>query len=154
MTQTILLVAIAINVSEVIIMNELKHRAHSVGQNAFHLVWKPKKAKDFLRFERVNKVCEGSIRLIAFQSKCKIYELQVMPDHIHLFVELPPTISVSKALQLFKGKSSAVLGRTFPFLGRMEHIWSPGKFFRSVGSVSFETIQRYIRESQGEWRFA
>ena len=84
-------------------MNELTYRSHSVGQNAFHFVWKPKYASDFLKYEQVNKVCQGAIRLVAIQYNCKIYELQVMPDHIHLFVELPPTISVSKALQLFKG---------------------------------------------------
>jgi len=134
--------------------DNLRHRPHSVGQNAFHLVWKPKYASNFLRFEAVNKVCIGSIRLVALQYKMEIYELQVMPDHIHLFVELPPTISVSKALQLFKGISSRILRRRFKFLTKIPMIWSRGKFFRSVGNVSFETIQRYIRESQGEWKFA
>jgi len=132
-------------------MTELYHRSHSVGQNAFHFVWKPKYSSTFLRFEQVNKVCQGALRLIALQAKCKIYELQVMPDHIHLFVELPPTLCVSKALQLFKGKSSRVLRRRFPFLCNIPMIWSKGKFFRSVGNVSFETIQRYIKESQDSW---
>jgi len=134
-------------------MNELICRSHSVGQNAFHFVWKPKYSSDFLKYEAVNKVCVGSIKLIAMKYSCKIYELQVMPDHIHLFVELPPTISVSKALQLFKGISSRILRRRFKFLTKIPMIWSKGKFFRSVGNVSFETIQRYIAESQGEWKF-
>ena len=135
-------------------MTELYHRSHSVGQNAFHFVWKPKYASSFLRFEEINKVCQGALRLVAFQQKCKIYELQVMPDHIHLFVELPPTLCVSKALQLFKGISSIILRRRFRFLTKIPMIWSKGKFFRSVGNVSFDTIQRYIRESQGEWAFS
>ena len=78
-------------------------------------MWKPKYSSKFLRFKEVNKVCEGSIRLIAYQNKCKIYESQVMEDHIHLFVELPPTLSVSKALQYFKGTSSRILRRRFKF---------------------------------------
>ena len=135
-------------------MTELYHRAHSVGQNAFHLVWKPKYSSKFLRFKEVNKVCEGSIRLVAYQKKCKIYELQVMEDHIHLFVELPPTLSVSKALQYFKGISSRILRRRFKFLNNIPMIWSKGKFFRSVGNVSFDTIKKYIAQSQGEWKFA
>ena len=134
-------------------MTELIYRSHSVGQNAFHFVWKPKYASDFLKYESVNKVCAGSLRLIAFKYKCKIYELRVMPDHIHLFVELPPTISVSKALQLFKGISSRILRRRFKFLTKIPMIWSKGKFFRSVGNVSFETIQHYIAQSQGNWKF-
>jgi putative transposase len=134
--------------------NNLTHRSHSVGQNAFHLVWKPKYSSSFLRYVPVNKVCSGAIKLVAYQYKMRIYELQVMPDHIHLFVELPPTISVSKALQLFKGISSRILRRRFKFLTKIPMIWSKGKFFRSVGNVSFDTIQRYIAESQGEWNFA
>lgn len=134
-------------------INELTYRSHSVGQNAFHLVWKPKYSSKFLQYPNVNKVCQGAIKLISLQYKCKIYELQVMPDHIHLFVELPPTISVSKALQLFKGKSSRILRRRFRFLNKIPMIWSKGKFFRSVGNVSFETIQKYITQSQGEWTF-
>jgi putative transposase len=134
-------------------MSNLTHRSHSVGQNAFHFVWKPKYASSFLRFADVNKVCTGSLRMIAIQKGCKVYELQVMPDHIHLFVELPPTMSVSQALQAFKGISSRILRRRFRFLTKIPMIWSKGKFFRSVGSVSFETIQRYIAQSQGEWKF-
>jgi len=134
-------------------MTDLYHRSHSVGQNAFHLVWKPKYSSSFLRFKDVNKVCKGTLYMIAMQKKCKIYELQVMPDHIHLFVELPPTLSVSKALQAFKGISSRVLRRRFKFLTRIPMIWSKGKFFRSVGNVNFQTIQHYISQSQGEWKF-
>ncbi len=135
-------------------MTELTYRSHSVGQNAFHFVWKPKYASKFLRYTKTNKVCEGAIRLIALQYACKIYELQVMPDHIHLFVELPPTISVSKAFQYFKGISSRILRRRFKFLTKIPMIWSKGKFFRSVGNVSFQVIQNYIAESQGEWNFS
>ncbi len=134
-------------------MTKLTYRSHSVGQNAFHFVWKPKYSSKFLKYITVNKVCNGAIRLIAYQYNCTIYELQVMPDHIHLFVELPPTISVSKALQLFKGISSRILRRRFKFLTKIPMIWSKGKFFRSVGNVSFDTIQNYISESQGEWNF-
>jgi len=134
-------------------MNEITHRSHSVGQNAFHFVWKPKYSNHFLKYHATNKVCRGAIKLVAYQYKMKIYELQVMSDHIHLFIELPPTISVSKALQLLKGISSRILRRRFRFLTKIPMIWSKGKFFRSVGNVKFETIQRYIAESQGDWSF-
>jgi len=135
-------------------MNKLTYRSHSVGQNAFHFVWKPKYASKFLKYESVNSVCQGSLRLIAHQKNCKIYELQVMQDHIHLFVELPPTLCVSQAFQYFKGISSRILRRRFKFLTKISTIWSKGKFYRSVGNVSFQTIENYIRESQGEWNYS
>ena len=135
---------------------ELKHFQHAVGQNAFHLVWKPKYAKDPFKFEVVRQHCEQFLNEIAEEHNCEIYELKVMPDHIHLFVELPPTLSVSKALQLFKGKSSYKLFRQHPWLRRhfrKGHFWSPGKFFRSVGNVTSEVIEHYIAQSQGSWKF-
>jgi len=135
-------------------MNKLTYRTHSVGQNAFHFVWKPKYSSKFLKYYVVNKVCVGAITLVAYQKNCKIYELQVMSDHIHLFVELPPTLCVSKALQFFKGISSRILRRRFKFLTKIPMIWSKGKFYRSVGNISFQTIENYIRESQGEWAYS
>ncbi len=129
-------------------------RAHSVGQNAYHLVWKPKYAVPVFRSEHFRRVCDGVLRMIAWQHGMKVYELQVMPDHVHLFVEMPPTLCVSKALQLFKGISSRVLRRNFSYLRQFEHLWSPGKFFRSVGNVTADVIVHYIRESQGGWNFA
>jgi putative transposase len=134
-------------------MTKLYYRSHSVGQNAFHFVWKPKYSSKFLKYKSTNKVCQGAIRLIALQKNCKIYELQVMDDHIHLFVELPPTLSVSKALQFFKGISSRIMRRRFKFLTKIPMIWSKGKFYRSVGNVNFSTIQNYISHSQGNWDY-
>jgi len=130
----------------------LKYKSHSVGQNAYHLVWKPYRARPLFKNFKFRKVCEGSLKLTAYVYGFKIYELQVMPDHIHLFVECPSTISVSKALQLFKGRASRTLRRNFSYLAENQpRLWSKGKFYRSVGNVSWEVIQNYIASSQGSW---
>ena len=137
-------------------MEGLEHRRHSVGQNAFHLVWKPKYAKDPFKFMIVRRHCEQFLREIARSKGIEIYELQVEPDHIHIFVGLPPTLSVSKALQLLKGGSSYKLFRQHPWLRRhfrKGHFWSPGKFFRSVGNVTAEVIKAYINDSHHHWTF-
>jgi putative transposase len=132
----------------------LRSRAHSVGQNAYHLVWKPKYADPVFRSQHFRRVCDGVLRMVAFQHNMYVYELQVMPDHVHLFVEVPPTLCVSQALRLFKGISSRVLRRNFSYLRERKCLWSPGKFFRSVGNVTSDVIAHYIRESQGGWNFA
>ena len=75
-----------------------------------------------------------------------------MPDHVHCFVGLHPTMSICKALQLLKGFSAKKIFEHHPWLRkyfRTGHLWSPGKFFRSVGSVTKEAIEHYIRESNG-----
>jgi len=129
----------------------LKHTKHAVGQNAYHLVWKTKYALDLFKSVYYRKVCEGALRQVAMKYGYKIYEMQVMPDHVHLFVECPKNISISKTLQLFKGISSRMLRRNFSFLREHKHHWSPGKFYRSVGNVSWDVIQNYIANSQGSW---
>jgi len=134
---------------------KLTNFRHGVGQNAYHFVWKPKYAKPVFAYERLRISCENALKQIAKKHGFEIYELQVMPDHIHLFVEVPPAMSVSKALQLFKGGSAYKLFRWHPSLRRYKNFrkgfWSPGKFFRSVGNVTADVIQHYIAQSQGSW---
>jgi len=134
----------------------LKHFKHAVGQNAQHFVWKPKYAWDPFKFFGVRVDCERFIHEVAIRHGCEIYELHVAVDHIHLFVELPPTMSVSKALQLFKGYSAFKLLQKHPWLRnyfRKGHFWSKGRFFRSVGNTTTEAVQHYIASSQGVWSF-
>ena len=134
----------------------LSHQSHSVGQNAFHFVWKPKYSWDVFKFPWMQKDCETILREAAERYGCFIHALNVQPDHVHLFVELPASLSVSKALQLFKGYSSYKLFAKHKWLRsyfRKGHFWSPGKFFRSVGNVTAETIKHYSKESQGGLKF-
>ena len=129
----------------------LKHKNHAVGQNSYHLVWKTKYAEPIFISTAYRKVCEGALRQIATNYGFHIYELQVMDNHVHLFVDIPSTMPVSKALQLFKGISSRMLRRQFSFLRDIKCLWSPGKFFRSVGNVTSDVIQNYIKYSQGHY---
>jgi len=68
-------------------MKGLNNFCDGVGQNAYHLVWKPKYARDPFKFDLVRKDCEQFLREIAEQYKFEIYELVIEPDHIHMFVE-------------------------------------------------------------------
>ena len=103
--------------------------------------------------EENKKLCEEILREVAERHKIKMAELSVMPDHIHTVVGIPPTMSVSKALQLLKGTSSRELFRRKPnFRLRYPkgHLWSPGKFYRSVGDTDAETAIQYVRDQRLE----
>ena len=129
---------------------ETTNFSHGVGQNSYHLVWKPKYSWDCFKFEWVKKDCEAILNEAVLRYGMTIYEMEVMPDHIHIFVEIPPTMSISKALNLLKGYSSFKLFQRQPWLRkyfRKGHLWSPGKFFRSVGNVTAEAIKNYIAQS-------
>ena len=129
---------------------EIKKFSHGVGQNSYYLVWKLKYFWDCFKFSWVKKDCEVILRQVIIRYKMKLFELEVMSDHIHLFVEIFSTMGVSKVLNLLKGYLSYKLFRKQKWLRnyfRKGHLWSPGKFFRSVGNVTAEAIKNYIAES-------
>jgi putative transposase len=77
-----------------------------------------------------------------------IVEMSRMPDHLHLILDVPPTMSVSEAFRLLKGCSSHELFKEKPnFRKRYPrgHFWSSGKFYRTVGDADLETTRNYVR---------
>lgn len=124
--------------------------AYSLG---YHLAWCPKYRRPVL----VGPVAERLRELIA--DKCDergwtIVALEVMPDHVHLFVRADPEASPSHIANQFKGVTSRVLRQEFPELKRrLPTLWSRSYFVSSVGNVSADTIKRYI-DTQWErpWR--
>ena len=80
-----------------------------------------------------------------------ITRLAVMPDHVHLLVELPPTVSVSKAVKTFKGGSSRALRQAHPELDEWlwgNSFWAVGYFAESVGRVTENAIKLYIENQR------
>ena len=141
-------------------MVNLEHNNHSVGQSAYHIVFRPRYNVCVFRHPWVKQVCEDALKETAKNHNITIYEMKVVSDHIHMFVGLPPTLSLSKAFQLIKGASSRkILQRCtkwrafFSYDGRQQpHLWSKGKFYRSVGNVKADIIQNYIANSN-KWDF-
>ena len=134
-------------------MGELKSRSHSFGQNCFHLIWSPKYRFSMLKPEPIRAMCEHSLRFVAGKYGMRIHEMRILPEHVHLFIEIPPSMSVSMAFQYLKGVSSCMLRRRFPWLRKFPCLWSKGKFYRSVGSVTSDVVEHYIRHSQGNWEY-
>ena len=86
----------------------------SVGLNQFHFEWCPKYRNNAFDNRNVVKFMEESIIKTAQLYKILIHSMYVAADHIHLFVSLPFDLSVSKAFQLFKGRSAHELFAAFP----------------------------------------
>ena len=125
--------------------------SHSIGQNLYHLEWCPKYRYNMFKREENKNLCEEVLHEVAKRHHIEINELSVMPDHIHTVVEIPPTMSVSKALQLLKGASSREIFKVRPnFRKRYPkgHLWSPGKFYRSIGDADAETVIQYVRDQR------
>ncbi len=83
-------------------------------------------------------------RQVAEEKRVKILALEVKPDHLHLFVSCYPQMVVHKLVKAFKGRSSNILRREYPFLLKLPSLWTNSYFVSTAGNVSGETIRKYI----------
>ena len=132
-------------------INQYEKRAHSVGISMWHLEWKPKYAyKMFAKPEQKN-LCEACIRRAASLHNIKIVVISVMPEHVHVEVQVSINLSASKVLQILKGLSAKLFFEKNP-KARLRypkgHLWSRGKFASSVGIVQEEVVRRYIENQE------
>jgi putative transposase len=114
-----------------------------------HVVWCPKYRRPVLGGPVAARL-EELIRAKADERGWEIVALEVMPDHVHLFVKHDAKSSASYVANQFKGFTSRVLRTEFPHLkSQLPTLWSSSYFAASVGAVSADTVQRYI-ETQWE----
>lgn len=123
---------------------EYKKAKHHIYLINYHLIWCPKRRRKILLGalkQRLNNIIRGK----AEQINVDIIEFVIQPDHIHLFVSCPPTLSAHNIVKSFKGLSSRILRKEFNFLMRMPSLWTHSYFSSTAGNVSSKTIQRYIK---------
>lgn len=117
----------------------------------YHLVWCPKYRKSILDNPNVKEFLEDQIYTIAETKEFEVNDLQIMPDHIHLFISAPPFEAPTNIVKIFKGITALRLFKKYPEL-RNEYwkgkLWSPSYYVGTAGKVTEETIRRYIREQE------
>ncbi len=126
--------------------------SHGFGKSQYHVVLVPyKRFKMFGRAD-IRKRLETICFSIAERHRFEIYAIEVMEDHIHLFIGIRPSQSIAQVMQYLKGGSSRELRKVFPeLMGYHRYrLWSRGKYFRPIGEVNEETIKHYIAESQSK----
>jgi putative transposase len=109
----------------------------------YHLVWCPKRRKKVL-VGLVKERLEQIIKQVANDKKVEIIALEVMPDHLHLFVSTYPQLEIHKLVKAFKGRSANILRKEFPELLKIASLWTRSYFVSTSGNVSSETIRKYI----------
>lgn len=124
-----------------------RHTKTYVSLINYHFVWCPKRRRKVL----VGQVERDLRKLLAAKAKeldCEPVALEIMPDHVHLFLNCPPTLSPSDAMFWLKGYSSRILREKYPHLERMSSLWTRSCFVSTAGTVSSATIQRYIAQQK------
>ncbi|MBP1908541.1 putative transposase [Methanolobus bombayensis] len=106
--------------------------------------------------DELKEFLDDQIRTIADSKEWEILELEVMPEHIHLFISAPPFIAPTDIVKIMKGVTAKRVFQKFPELRKKEflgnHLWSPSYYFGTHGQVSAETIKRYIDGSSNRRR--
>ena len=122
----------------------------SVYNLGYHIIWCPKYRRKVLINEIESKLKEIIISKCN-ELDCCVHELNIMPDHVHLFVKTKPTIAPHFLIQQIKGISSRILRNEFKELKRkMPSMWTRSYFIESVGNISQETIEKYIQEQKNK----
>jgi len=128
--------------------NDFCSVSHAKGQWIYHIEWCPKYRFNVFRKEGHKEDMENILQKIAAGYGMKVEELAVMPDHVHIVVQVPPLMSLSKAANLLKGRSSYEFFRKHENLRQRYpkgNMWSRGKFYRTVGDVDLEKTRWYVR---------
>lgn len=127
---------------------EYTRNNHSVGDSMWHLEWCPKYRYKMFRKLEYKSLVTACIQKAATENNIEIIELNVMPEHLHIIVKIPLTMTPSRALQFLKGRSAYLFFRNHE-RARLRyprgHLWSRGKFASSVGYSDLPTTINYIQ---------
>ena len=80
----------------------------------------------------------------------EVLEIEVMPDHVHMLLDVNPQFGIGKVIGQIKGYTAHTLRAEFPWLkSRLPSLWTRSKFVSTVGSVSLEVVKKYIEDQKG-----
>ena len=114
----------------------------------YHVVWCPKYRRKVLTDEIATRLKELIIET-AEGINAEVIEMEVMPDHVHLLIEVDPQYGINKAVRHIKGVSSHVLRSEFPSLkSRLPTLWTNSYFVSTVGGAPLSAIKQYIENQK------
>ena len=125
-----------------------KRSATSVNNINYHIIWCPKYRRPVLTDQIETRLKE---LLVSKSSSlgCQIHTLEVMPDHVHIFISAPPTLAPHFIIQQLKGYSAHTLRTEFPQLkSRLPNMWTRSYYIESTGALSEDGVIRYIEQQK------
>ena len=119
----------------------------------YHVVWCPKYRRKVL-INGVDLRLKELIKSVADEIHVDIIEMEIMPDHVHMLMEVDPQFGVHKAVKSMKGYTSRILREEFPSLKtRMPTLWTNSYFVSAVGGAPLEeVIMQYIENQKTSQR--
>ena len=114
----------------------------------YHVVWCPKYRRKVL-INGVDVRLKELLTEYATNLSVDILEMEIMPDHVHMLLEVDPQFGIHKAVKSFKGYTSRILRHEFPYLKtKMPTLWTNSYFVSTVGGAPLETVKQYIENQK------
>lgn len=127
---------------------EIKSSRNIVFSCRYHVVFCPKYRRKVLTGQveaRLKEITHG----VAMETSVAVIEMEVMPDHAHLLVEVDPQFGIHRFVKRVKGASSRMLRAEFPELkSRLPTLWTNSYFVSTVGGAPLEAVKRYIENQK------
>jgi len=125
-----------------------KHNNNVVYSCKYHVIWCPKYRKSIL-IDGADVRLKEIILQVSSELKAEVIELEVMPDHVHLLVEVDPQLGIHRLIKQIKGVSSRLLRSEFAFIkSRLPSLWTNSYFVSTVGGAPLDIIKQYIEQQK------
>lgn len=124
------------------------HLNHSTWDCKYHVVFSSKYRTKRLYGELQRELKDRFVTL-ALQKGCRIEEGELMPDHVHMLISIPPKYSVSHVVGFLKGKTALYVANKYARKRRYKgyHFWARGYFVSTTGYQE-QVVRRYIQNQQ------
>jgi REP-associated tyrosine transposase len=125
-----------------------KSNKNVVYSSKYHVVWCPKYRRKVL-VDAIAKRLFALIHKAASKYRAEIIALEIMPDHVHLLVEVDPQLGIHRLVKYIKGVTSHDLRKEFPSLSsRLPSLWTNSYFVSTVGGAPLEVIKQYVENQK------
>jgi putative transposase len=129
---------------------EVRYKSNSnvIYSCKYHVIWCPKYRKEVLTGE-VEIRLRAIIRNVCVECKAELIQMETMPDHVYLLVEVDPQFGIHKLVKRIKGRSSRYLRGEFRHLrSRLPTLWTNSYFVSTVGGAPLEIIKQYVERQK------
>ena len=114
----------------------------------YHVVWCPKYRRKVL-IGAVEPRLKELIQEAAAEVNVEIIEMEIMPDHVHLLLEVDPQFGIHRAVKAIKGYTSRVLRSEFAVLrSKLPSLWTHSYFVSTVGGDPLSAMKQYIENQK------
>ena len=133
--------------------NKSNDLAHTKWMCKYHIVFTPKYRRKIIYNQLKEDIRDNLKQLCAYKG-VEIIEGHLMPAHIHMLVSIPPKMSVSSFMGYLKGKSTLMVYDRHPELQSKwdKAFWARGYYVETIGNITDEAVQKYIKEQAEESR--